>query len=831
VADRQPLLEARLIGVPELSWGDRIVQPGARKAHALLCYLAAEPAGATRDELAELLWGPGKLGSVRQALYELRKLPGADVWLHEGDGRVRVRCRSDLAALLGDLEAAADTELPLADTLLLEGASPGGSTPYDEWLEVERARVDMLLLEAVEWRAVERERVGAFAEALALTERLLDRDPLNESATQSAMRLCYLLGDAEGAEAHFRACRRTLRDELGTEPLATTQALAAAIAAGEPLPAETSLEHLPETLERLMQALALGRGELDATLLAQALDRDPFDLAEELAELERRRLLDEQRLIPPHLLAETEAATPAPMRHLLHRRLAEALDRQGGDRRLRIHHWLGASERRRAAPLLLEEARWAVQRADEDALALAFRALWVAEREADRFAAAMLLEGVAERLGSFALQRVALDEGDALAWQLQDDERLCLVRLKRTRQLLRLGEVAEALETAQEALEIAERIGDPTQISRAVNGLGGCLYFAGRLDDAYDAFSRNGGAEDTTERYRALNNLGAIAGIRSDYDASYRHFGDALTLARREKNLDDIGATLNNLAGTAERMAAYDRAVKHLRESLRLTKRTADPVLEVRLLVNLAVVYGRQGALGPSWNTAEEALEVAATLEDARLIGYAVEHLGEIARLCGAYDEALEHFGLALERYEAAEDERKVLTMRCNLAVTRFTAKPTDPGDRVDAALEALDEAGLANLSLWFAAELALSAADPERIRRHLMRLDDAAAEGNPHLMLLTDMAELRLALLEADPGDRIAAPADLEACLERAQAVEAPHGYLLLARTAEGPRRAEIEARAKALLAEQALGLPATLRTLLLEAPSRWLTPIDDRP
>jgi hypothetical protein len=60
---------------------------------------------------------------------------------------------------------------------------------------------------------------------------------------------------------------------------------------------------------------------------------------------------------------------------------------------------------------------------------------------------------------------------------------------------------------------------------------------------------------------------------------------------------------------------------------------------------------------------------------------------------------------------------------------------------------------------------------------------------------------------------------------------VEAPHGYLLLARTVEGARRTEFEARAEALLAEQALGLPAPLRALLLEAPTRWLAPIDDRP
>ncbi len=821
-------LQARLFGPVAFVWAGEEVRPSSRKALAMLCYLATHSQGVSRDELAELLWSPEKLGSVRQALYELRKQPGSDVWLLDDDGTVSVLVDSDRAAFETAIDERDDaTALELAEQTYLAGIARGDAPAFEEWLEVERARLDMMLLEVLERRAVELEKGGEFGPALAATERLLDRDPLNESAYQSAMRLSYQLGDTDRALGHYRGCQRQLRQELGTEPLADTVALAEAIATGDALPMETSLEHLPEPLSRLMQVLAVAGGDLGADALGRALEREPFAVADDLADLQRRRLLDGDRTIPEALRPAAFEFTPEPVRRLLHRRVAEALAAEGGDPLRLAHHWLGAFERTEASPFLLEAAREALQQAEPGGKALSFRALLVAERPEDRFVAIMLLEGAAEREGDFALQQVALDEGDALAWQRQDDDQLCLVRLKRTRQLLRQGEVAKALTVAEDALEIAERLAEPKQLARAINGLGGCLFYAGRLDEAYQAFARNADSDDTTERYRSLNNMGAIAGIRGDYQHSYQHFGDALTLARREQNLDDIGACLNNLAGTAERMAAYGRAIRHLRESLSLAKRTRDPSLEARLLINLAVIYGRQGALGPSWNTAQEALEAAQELGEARLIANGHEHLGEVTRLAGSYPLALDHLETALGRYRELEDERKITTLRCNLAVTRFEADPTGPADAVEAALATLDESQLNNLALWFSAELMLHALSAAQIRRWRSQLDEASS-GNPHLALLAELADLRAALIEAGARHEVVPPAGLEERLGALEMVEQPLGYLLLslAHRRNRERRNALQARADELLVEQGRGLPAALRETLAAAPQRWLAP-----
>src|SRR5690554_6610724 len=86
-------LQARLFGSPRFEWQGEEVTPSSRKGVALLALLAAHRSGLQREEMAEILWGVGKLASVRQALYELRKLPGASSWRSE-ERRVGKECRS-----------------------------------------------------------------------------------------------------------------------------------------------------------------------------------------------------------------------------------------------------------------------------------------------------------------------------------------------------------------------------------------------------------------------------------------------------------------------------------------------------------------------------------------------------------------------------------------------------------------------------------------------------------------------------------------------------------------------------------------------------------------
>ena len=228
-------LEAKLLGTPELRWQNQTLESIPPKLCAVLYYLCTQGKPVPRKELEELFWGSGSSENLRQALHHLRALPGAEHWLHTGPD-VWVNIRSNLslfeAATNGGhhrqaLEIWRSVQpASSGSTVLLHGFSLESVPAFDDWLEVERARIGMLYLESLESRAFELEQTGAINEGLMVVQTLLHEDPLNESAYRAAMRLSYRKGQPEMARYYFERCRRVLRQELETQPLEETTILA-----------------------------------------------------------------------------------------------------------------------------------------------------------------------------------------------------------------------------------------------------------------------------------------------------------------------------------------------------------------------------------------------------------------------------------------------------------------------------------------------------------------------------------------------------------------------------------------------------------------------------
>src|SRR5690554_4820393 len=138
-------LNAQLLGAPRFTWRGEKVAPSSRKGLALLALLAAHASGLRREEVAEFLWEPGKLASVRQALYELRKLPGASEWLVESGTKLRLAANTDVAGFVA-AEEAGDFERALEHHVgeFLDGLDDVAAPAFLDWLMLERQRLALL---------------------------------------------------------------------------------------------------------------------------------------------------------------------------------------------------------------------------------------------------------------------------------------------------------------------------------------------------------------------------------------------------------------------------------------------------------------------------------------------------------------------------------------------------------------------------------------------------------------------------------------------------------------------------------------------------------------
>ncbi|MBN1485820.1 MAG: AAA family ATPase [Chloroflexia bacterium] len=244
-----------LLGGLSLSWDERPLPliPGTA-TRSLFAYLVSHRQQAhTRDLLAGTFWPdlPDSTARkrLRQALWQIRQAlppcfedagpPGEPpaLLLAEGD-TVRIEPALplwvDVEAFVQSQSQGEDDSLAVLERCQAAVAHYRGDFMqgyYDDWILLERERLRNLFLDVLGRLVDGLKMQGHYERALTYARRLASEDPLHEQAQREVMRLCHLLGRPREALQQFERCRQALAEELDVEPSASTQALAAEIAA------------------------------------------------------------------------------------------------------------------------------------------------------------------------------------------------------------------------------------------------------------------------------------------------------------------------------------------------------------------------------------------------------------------------------------------------------------------------------------------------------------------------------------------------------------------------------------------------------------------------
>lgn len=221
-----------LFGPPAVATGHDMTVLAAERRSQLLAFLALGGEWVARAEIAAMLWPeqPPKLAltNLRKALFRLQSFSGTPPVQAQGNS-LRVVVATDVA----DFEAAL-REGDNADAIalyrgdLLKGFDDESSEPWTDWLRFERDRL------RTAWRAAALARLAGEiepAEALELTRRLLDADPLDESAMAAEVSWLARGGQGVRARAAFGEFATRLERELGVRPSTNLESLVGRAAA------------------------------------------------------------------------------------------------------------------------------------------------------------------------------------------------------------------------------------------------------------------------------------------------------------------------------------------------------------------------------------------------------------------------------------------------------------------------------------------------------------------------------------------------------------------------------------------------------------------------
>lgn len=272
-----------------------------RKALALAAYLAASEQPVRRETLAAMFWAEFDTrrarAGLRQILWELGATPLREflkinretAWLADAkDLLIDVREFRRLARRAEnhehtDADSCAECleNLTVAARLyhgdFLDGFGLGDSPQFDEWQfwQTENFRAAAIKIFARLIRL--HERRGDFERAIDYARKLLALDATDEAGYQFLMRLYAASGQRSAALRSFKACVKTLRQELGALPQPETTELYERIKNG------TLADFFPENAKFASGEKRIAAPRIPASAGTKFLGRE-----RELAEIEER---------------------------------------------------------------------------------------------------------------------------------------------------------------------------------------------------------------------------------------------------------------------------------------------------------------------------------------------------------------------------------------------------------------------------------------------------------------------------------------------------------------------------------------------------------------
>ena len=131
-----------------------------------------------------------------------------------------------------------------------DGFSLPDCPAFDEWLVLQREHLQLQIIAALEQLAAFHERASQLPEAEQSIRRLLELDPLRESAYRQLMRVLARADQRGAALEAFETCRRVLATELGLAPSLETMMLAEQIRGLAPFESRSAHAALPPVLTR-----------------------------------------------------------------------------------------------------------------------------------------------------------------------------------------------------------------------------------------------------------------------------------------------------------------------------------------------------------------------------------------------------------------------------------------------------------------------------------------------------------------------------------------------------------------------------------------------------
>jgi CHAT domain-containing protein len=249
----------------------------------------------------------------------------------------------------------------------------------------------------------------------------------------------------------------------------------------------------------------------------------------------------------------------------------------------------------------------------------------------------------------------ALQQWRAAVGQLQaegNEQGLANAHLYLAGALRELGRFSEAIDSLNQALGLANKLGNEDLQTRVMTSLGQVYILTGNEEKAvrYITESADRTKKDTDPALQGavLNNLGSLFESQKKYDQAAIVYRDVAVIAKQTGNQELAAKAQVNLARMSLEQNDASQAAGELKSALPTAVALPDSHEKGAILVQAGQLFGRiyksqkkSESLGQAYNAFIAAQKVADTIDDARAASHALGNLGGLYEMEGRYDEAL----------------------------------------------------------------------------------------------------------------------------------------------------------------------------------------------
>lgn len=245
---------------------------------------------------------------------------------------------------------------------------------------------------------------------------------------------------------------------------------------------------------------------------------------------------------------------------------------------------------------------------------------------------------------------------------------------------------AQALEYAEQALALAERLRKRAELPYCLKQIGLCHAALDNHVQASNALRKSlaGFEEDDNGREQAETclELARVEVERGRYQEGVNRFQEALELSGRLEYFTGSVIALKGMGDLYCRLADHHKGLDHYLRGLRVAERTGSPEMSGILLFDIGVIYGELKEYERARDYFEQSLEAFNSCGLKQLEVRVLANLANVHTERGAHEEALEYGLRAMTVYEALNDRYGLATTLANLSNIYKML------DQLDAAIE-----------------------------------------------------------------------------------------------------------------------------------------------